>query len=59
MAVLQQFFMASDWIYNTIREARLAQQAYNELSNLSDRELRDLGISRSEIIAIAFGTKQY
>ena len=32
---------------------RLITRTYNELSNLTDRELNDLGISRSEISDIA------
>lgn len=38
------------------RDARRMQETYRELSALSDRELRDMGISRSDIPAIVAGT---
>lgn len=40
-------------ITNSLNSAR----TYNELNRLSDAELRDIGIYRSEIRAIAFGVK--
>ncbi|MGC9269332.1 DUF1127 domain-containing protein [Acidiphilium sp.] len=37
------------------RQQRAARAAYRELSELSDRELADLGISRSDIRDVARG----
>ena len=34
-----------------------AKQTYNELSKLSDKELRDIGISRGDIYTIAYNEK--
>jgi uncharacterized protein YjiS (DUF1127 family) len=51
---LDQITAAMDFVYNSVREARMAQRAYQELSNLNDRELADLGISRCDIIRIAY-----
>ena len=36
-------------------QRRQARQTYNELSRLNDRELKDLGIGRSDIRSIANG----
>jgi uncharacterized protein YjiS (DUF1127 family) len=51
---MEQITATMDFVYNSVKEARLAQQAYMELSKLNDRELADLGINRSEIIRIAY-----
>ena len=51
---MDQITAAMDLVYNTVHEARLAQRAYQELSRLNDRELQDLGITRSEIVRIAY-----
>ena len=40
-------------IKRSLNAWRTARRTYNELSNLSRRELDDLGINRSEISAIA------
>jgi len=42
--------------FDAIAEARRMQITYSELSVLSDRELRDIGLNRSEIGAAAAGT---
>lgn len=45
--------------YATLRDAvtpKLDKKAFRELSALSDRELNDIGIARSEIRSIAMGT---
>lgn len=45
--------------YATLRNAmtpKLDKKAFKELSALSDRELNDIGIARSEIRSIAMGT---
>ena len=34
-----------------------AKKTYNELSALNDKELKDIGISRSDITRISFGEK--
>ena len=52
--LMEQITAAMDFMYNSVKEARLAQRAYMELSRLNDRELADLGINRSEIIRIAY-----
>jgi uncharacterized protein YjiS (DUF1127 family) len=52
--LMDQLTAAMDFMYNSVKEARLAQRAYMELSKLNDRELADLGINRSEIIRIAY-----
>ena len=41
-------------IFKSIHEARMASRTVDELSKLSDRELRDMGIHRSQIPGIAF-----
>ena len=51
---IEQITTAMDFFYNSVREARMAQRAYEELSNLSDRELSDLGLSRTDIVYVAF-----
>ena len=46
-------------LYRNFRDTitpKMDRQAYRELSALTDRELNDMGISRSEIKAIAMGT---
>lgn len=46
-------------LYRNFRDTitpKMDKQAYRELSALTDRELNDMGISRSEIKAIAMGT---
>jgi uncharacterized protein YjiS (DUF1127 family) len=40
-------------IFNTLNNWKRARQTRNELSNLSNRELQDLGITRSDIPFIA------
>jgi len=51
---LDQITAAMDFVYDSVKEARLAQRAYQELSRLNDRELADLGINRCDIIRIAY-----
>jgi len=45
------------WKQNRARKAMIAR-TYKELSQLTNHELRDLGISRSDIRSIANGTFQ-
>tara|TARA_B100000085_G_scaffold275599_1_gene293669 strand:+ start:649 stop:921 length:273 start_codon:yes stop_codon:yes gene_type:complete len=45
----------SNWKRSRARKAK-ARQTYRELNNLTDYELRDLGIGRSDIPSIAAGT---
>ena len=48
----------ANWFKNLnqkLHQRRLARQTYNELSRLSDWELRDLGIGRSDIRSISNG----
>lgn len=55
---LDQITAAMDFMYNSVKEARLAQRAYQELSRLNDRELADLGLSRCDIIRVAYKLDQ-
>jgi uncharacterized protein YjiS (DUF1127 family) len=55
---LDQITAAMDFVYDSVKEARLAQRAYQELSRLNDRELADLGLSRSDIIRVAYKLDQ-
>jgi uncharacterized protein YjiS (DUF1127 family) len=41
-----------------LREWRRYNQSLNELSRLGDRELADIGISRSDIPRVAWGAAQ-
>ena len=41
-----------------LREWRRYNQSLNELSRLGDRELADIGISRSDIPRVAWGVAQ-
>lgn len=41
-------------IAETFKRYRTARRTLNELSQLSDRDLADIGISRSDIRAVAF-----
>ena len=56
--LMDQLTAAMDFMYNSVKEARLAQRAYHELSKLNDRELADLGLSRSDIIRVAYKLDQ-
>ena len=56
--LMEQITAAMDFVYNSVKEARMAQRAYQELSNLSDRELHDLGLSRTDIIRVAYKLDQ-
>jgi uncharacterized protein YjiS (DUF1127 family) len=49
-----QITAAMDFMFNSVREARLAQRTYEELSSLSDRELSHLGLTRADIVYVAF-----
>ena len=49
----------ANWFKNlnqNLKARRLEKQTYMQLQNLSDRELNDLGIGRSDIRSIAKGT---
>ena len=56
--LIEQITAAMDFLYNSVKEARMAQRAYQELSALSDRELHDLGLSRTDIIRVAYKLDQ-
>ena len=51
---MEKIITSMDFVYNSVQEARLAQRAYEELSRLNDRELQDLGLSRSDIVRVAY-----
>jgi uncharacterized protein YjiS (DUF1127 family) len=46
------------WLKNALAEHRRRAKIINELSQCSDRELADMGISRYDFAAIARGTYQ-
>lgn len=48
-----RFSTLTETIRTTLRQRRLYAVAVRELSNLSDRELADLGISRLSIVDVA------
>ena len=52
--LIEKLTAAMDFVYNSVKETRLAHQAYHELSKLNDRELADLGLSRCEIMRVAY-----
>ncbi|MDV7390244.1 DUF1127 domain-containing protein, partial [Arthrospira platensis SPKY1] len=41
---------------NKRKQKSLARTTYNELNKLSDRELKDIGLSRGDIRSVAEGT---
>ncbi len=46
------------WLNNMWEDYKLSQQrrvAYWQLQNLSDKDLKDMGIHRSEIYRVAYG----
>lgn len=48
----------TNWLKNLnqkLKQRRQARQAYKELSSLSDRDLHDIGISRTDIRSISNG----
>ena len=48
----------TNWFKNLnqkLKQRRQARQAYKELSSLSDRDLHDIGISRTDIRSISNG----
>lgn len=48
----------ANWFKNLnqkLKQRRLERQTFNELSSLSDRDLQDLGISRTDIRSISNG----
>tara|TARA_B100001057_G_scaffold7217_1_gene6590 strand:- start:200 stop:460 length:261 start_codon:yes stop_codon:yes gene_type:complete len=47
--------LISDWKRNRARKA-MERRTFNELSALTDHELRDLGIGRTDIRSISRGT---
>jgi uncharacterized protein YjiS (DUF1127 family) len=56
--LMDQLTAAMDFMYNSVKETRLAHKAYHELSRLSDRELADLGLSRNDIVRVAYKLDQ-
>lgn len=51
----------ADWLHGRAAALKTYQQArltYNELSSLSDRELSDIGLSRSQLRSVAFEVAQ-
>lgn len=51
IAGIRNFFSAAA---DMIERRRTFERVYGELSSLSDRELSDIGISRSQIVDIAW-----
>lgn len=48
---ITEYFRA---IGESYRKNKVSRQTYKELNRLSDRELNDIGISRSDIRAVAY-----
>jgi uncharacterized protein YjiS (DUF1127 family) len=46
-------------VTETRAEARRMAQAYDELAAMSDPELRDIGINRSDILAVVSGAYRH
>ncbi|MDX1738390.1 MAG: DUF1127 domain-containing protein [Alphaproteobacteria bacterium] len=44
-------------LVNAVKDSLVAARTYNELNALTDAQLRDIGIYRSDIPAIALGKK--
>ena len=51
---LQHISTTLDFLYDSLKQARMAQRTYEELSSLTDRDLAELGLTRSEIVHVAF-----
>ena len=51
---MERIITSMDFMFNSIREAKLAQRTYEELSRLTDSELSELGLSRDNIVHVAF-----
>ena len=49
----------SNRLVSSYKEARTARDTINELSQLNDRELNDIGISRGDIYYIAHNLKEF
>lgn len=58
MALFNLFLENVGNIFDYARRARLANRAFVELSQLSDRELQDLGLNRYDIPRVAWQNSQ-
>ena len=48
------FYQSIDAVFSSIDKGFRARRAYEELNNLTDRELSDLGLNRYDITRVAF-----
>ena len=55
IAVVVHFFSGEAAIVKKIQQRQLKQVAYWQLNNLSDKMLRDIGITRGDIRRVANG----
>ena len=51
---MEKIITSMDFMFDSIRDATLAHRTYEELARLTDGELSALGLSRSEIVHVAF-----
>ena len=52
------FYNGIDTMFSSIDKGLRARRAYEELNRLNDRELADLGLSRCDIIRVAYKLDQ-
>jgi uncharacterized protein YjiS (DUF1127 family) len=55
--IIQALFQTIDNLFKQVERARMAHRTFLELSQLTDRELSDLGLSRHDIALLAYGLK--
>jgi len=52
------FYQSIDTVFNSIDTGFRARRIYEELNNLTDRELQDLGLNRYDIPRVSFESVQ-
>ena len=52
------FYQSIDAVFSSVNKGLRARRAYEELNNLTDRELSDLGLNRYDITRVAFDSVQ-
>lgn len=57
VGLIQKAFNLVEGLYESIQKAREIQRGVAELSCLTDAELKDIGIGRGDIYAVASGHK--
>jgi uncharacterized protein YjiS (DUF1127 family) len=46
---------AATWLHNWLERRRIAAEAFRDFSTMGDRELRDIGLSRTDVPRVAWG----